>query len=190
MLGVATTLEDALVVLRFSQQTMMKRYEELEQLGLNNFLDLPEKGQALMVMVDEAGELLGASGVKALAGTTFIPTPEGGALLEALEVGDEILDIYGEPTEVTKKYTPTAQDSYVLNISKDSTGNGEEIIAGAEHYWVAYFKHSNGDVTGPELVDTKYLYEFKENQARFAKEDQIEIKFKRFKFESDSLLLS
>lgn len=64
VLGIATTLEDALTVLRFAQQTMMKRYAELEQLGLNNFLDLPEKGQALMVMVDEAGELLGASGVK------------------------------------------------------------------------------------------------------------------------------
>jgi hypothetical protein len=64
VLGIATTLEDALTVLRFGQQTMMKRYAELEQLGLNNFLDLPEKGQALMIMVDEAGELLSPSGVK------------------------------------------------------------------------------------------------------------------------------
>lgn len=62
--GIATVLEDALTVLRFAQQTMMKRYEELESLGLNNFLDLPEKGQALMVMVDEAGELLSPSGIK------------------------------------------------------------------------------------------------------------------------------
>jgi len=64
VLGVATELEDALTVLRFAQQTMMKRYAEMEQLGYNNFLDLPEKGQALLVMVDEAGELLGSSGVK------------------------------------------------------------------------------------------------------------------------------
>lgn len=64
VLGIATTLEDALTVLRFAQQTMMKRYLELEQLGLNNFLDLPEKGQALLVMVDELGELLSPSGVK------------------------------------------------------------------------------------------------------------------------------
>lgn len=68
VLGIATTIEDALTVLRFAQQTMMKRYAELEQLGLNNFLDLPEKGQALMVMVDEAGELLSASGVKSEEG--------------------------------------------------------------------------------------------------------------------------
>ena len=64
VLGIATTLEDALTVLRFASATMMKRYAELEQLNLNNFLDLPEKGQALMVMVDEMGELLSPSGVK------------------------------------------------------------------------------------------------------------------------------
>ena len=64
VLGVATTLEDALTVLRFAQQTMMKRYSEMEQLGIKNFLDLPEKGQALMVMVDEMGELLSPEGVK------------------------------------------------------------------------------------------------------------------------------
>jgi DNA segregation ATPase FtsK/SpoIIIE-like protein len=64
VLGIATTIEDALTVLRFAQQTMMKRYAEMEQMGINNFLDLPQKGQALMVMVDEAGELLSPSGVK------------------------------------------------------------------------------------------------------------------------------
>lgn len=64
VLGIATEIEDALTVLRFAQQTMMKRYAEMEQLGVNNFLDLPEKGQALLVMVDEAGELLSPSGVK------------------------------------------------------------------------------------------------------------------------------
>lgn len=66
--GIATQLEDALTILRFAQQTMMKRYEELEQLGENNFLDLPQKGQALMVMVDEAGELLSPSGIKSEEG--------------------------------------------------------------------------------------------------------------------------
>lgn len=54
VLGIATTLEDALTVLRFAQQTMMKRYADMEAIGVNNFLDLPEKGKALLVMVDEA----------------------------------------------------------------------------------------------------------------------------------------
>lgn len=180
VLGVATTIDDALTVLRFAQQTMMKRYAELEQLGLNNFLDLPEKGQALLVMVDEAGELLSPAGVKALAANTFIPTPEGGKLLKDLMVGDQVLDLYGDPTEVTQKYVPEAQEHYELSISKDSTGESETIVAGAEHYWVAYWEHPDGEVTGPSLVETDYLYEFQANQERLPLEDRVKVKFKRY----------
>lgn len=68
VLAIATTIEDALVVLRFAQETMMRRYANMEELGVNNFLDLPERGQALLVMVDEAGELLSPSGVKSEQG--------------------------------------------------------------------------------------------------------------------------
>jgi len=64
VLGIATELEDALTVLRFAQATMMKRYQEMETIGINNFLDMPDHGAALLVMVDEAGELLSPSGVK------------------------------------------------------------------------------------------------------------------------------
>jgi DNA segregation ATPase FtsK/SpoIIIE-like protein len=64
VMGIATTLQDALTVLRFAQQTMMSRYAEMEELGKNNFLDLEGDKRALMVMVDEAGELLSPSGVK------------------------------------------------------------------------------------------------------------------------------
>ena len=188
VLGVATTIEDALTVLRFAQQTMMKRYAELEQLGLNNFLDSPEKVQALMVMVDEAGELLSPAGVKALAANTFIPTPEGGKLLEELSVGDEVLDLYGEPTAITQKYQPAAQEHYKLSISKDSTGEQEAIVAGAEHYWVAYWEHPDGEVTGPSLVETDYLYEFQANQEKLPVEDRVKVKFKRYT--SANLLLA
>lgn len=58
VLGIATELEDAVMVLRFASQTMMKRYAQMEELGVTNFIDLPERGQALLVMIDEAGELL------------------------------------------------------------------------------------------------------------------------------------
>lgn len=61
-MNVATELEDALEYLRFAQATMMARYAEMEKTGHNNFLDLQDAGQALLVMVDEAGELLGAEG--------------------------------------------------------------------------------------------------------------------------------
>lgn len=64
VLGIATELEDALTVLRFAQTTMMKRYQEMESVGESNFLDMPNHGPALMVMIDEAGELLSPSGVK------------------------------------------------------------------------------------------------------------------------------
>jgi len=64
VLGIATELEDALTVLRFGQATMMKRYQEMEAVGKNDFMDMPDHGPALMIMVDEAGELLSASGVK------------------------------------------------------------------------------------------------------------------------------
>ena len=64
VLGIATNVEDALSVLRFAQQTMMKRYDEMSQLGINDFNKLTGDRQGLMVMVDEMGELLSTSGVK------------------------------------------------------------------------------------------------------------------------------
>ena len=64
VLGIATELEDALTVLRFGQATMMKRYQEMEAVGENDFINMPDHGPALMIMVDDAGELLSASGIK------------------------------------------------------------------------------------------------------------------------------
>lgn len=184
ILGVATTLEDALVVLRFGQQTMMRRYSELEQLGLNNFLDLPEKGQALLIMVDELGELISPSGVKALAGDTTIPTPDGLRLLEDLQIGDYVLDLYGAPTEIIKKYKPEDQVKYKMSISRDDSRSSEVFVAGAEHYWVAYFEHADGTVTGPAVVETSYLNEFKRNQDSLPESERVKVKFKRYRNEN------
>lgn len=57
---VATTYEDAANLLTYAQKVMMDRYETMEKLGINNWNDMPEdqRGQALMINVDEAGELL------------------------------------------------------------------------------------------------------------------------------------
>ena len=59
-INVATTFEDAALFTRFVQSTMMARYTKMEQLGINNWDDMPEdqRGPALMLMVDELGELL------------------------------------------------------------------------------------------------------------------------------------
>ena len=57
---VATNFEDAALFTRFVQSTMMARYTKMEQMGINNWDDMPEdqRGPALMLMVDELGELL------------------------------------------------------------------------------------------------------------------------------------
>lgn len=61
---VATELGVAIEFLRFAQSVMMKRYEVMEGYEINDFTELPEKQQALMVMIDEAGELLSPTGSK------------------------------------------------------------------------------------------------------------------------------
>lgn len=167
VLGIATELEDALTVLRFGQQTMMKRYSEMEALGVNNFQDLPEKGQSLLIMVDEAGELLDSSGVKALVGSTLIQSPEGLKKLEEIMVGDTIYDPEWNPTIVQKKYIPEEQDSFELEIRNDRTEESESFIAGAEHYWVIIMEGEE------KLVTTSEMYEL------FNKNDESLIKFRR-----------
>ena len=59
---VATTYEDAANLLTYAQKVMMDRYETMEKLGINNWNDMPEneRGQAIMINIDEAGELLAA----------------------------------------------------------------------------------------------------------------------------------
>ena len=68
VLGIATTLDDALTILRFCQQTMMQRYELMEKHGVQDYVDLPPlpegDRQRLLTMVDEAAELLSPTGVK------------------------------------------------------------------------------------------------------------------------------
>lgn len=64
VLGVATELEDGVDVMRYGYDEMMRRYTEMENLGVNHFRDLPEKIPALLIMVDEAYMFMAPSGVK------------------------------------------------------------------------------------------------------------------------------
>lgn len=57
-LAVARNQEDMLTALRFAQSTMAKRYQEMEAAGINSFMDLPDHGRSLMIMVNEFDELL------------------------------------------------------------------------------------------------------------------------------------
>lgn len=184
VLGIATTLDDALTVLRFAQETMMKRYAELEQLGLNNFLDLPEKGQALMVMVDELGELLTPSGVKALSEHTIIPKADGTlTTMKKLNIGDIILDNYSQPCTVTKKYTPQKQDKYDMMITSDTTKKTEKIVSGSEHNWAVFIEDDKGNIENDQyiIMETKELYEFKKQENMKPEAERRKIKFRRFK---------
>lgn len=58
---VATTYEEAAMLLSYAQKIMLERYQEMAKRGINNWNDMPEelRGPAIMVNIDEAGELWG-----------------------------------------------------------------------------------------------------------------------------------
>lgn len=64
VLGIGITLEDAVEILKFGNEQMMKRYDQMQKAGVNNFQDLPNHGPAILIMVDECGQLLDMSGGK------------------------------------------------------------------------------------------------------------------------------
>lgn len=178
---VATDLETAVEFLRFAQAVMMKRYERMEELGVNDFEDLPEPLQALMVMIDEAGELLSPTGAKALSENTKIMTSQGYKLLKDIKVGDIVLDNNSKPTKVTAKYKPITQKHYNVKVSRDKDGEREEFIAGEEHYWVVYIAHPDDNIDGPLLLDTMEIKKMMtENQSK-PKDERIKLKIKKVK---------
>lgn len=180
VLGVATTLDDALEALRFGQQVMMQRYAVMEKSGYNNFIDMPGDERALMIMVDELGELTSPSGVKALSEHTPIPLAEGGSKpLGKIEPRDIILDNYSSPASVVKKYEPESQERYDLTIRKERTGESEVVVSGSEHNWAAYFTFPDGRTEGPEIVDTKFLYDFKKEQDARPENERVKVRFKK-----------
>lgn len=154
---VATQVDTAVEFLRFAQAVMMKRYESMENSGENDFRDLPGQNQALLVMIDEAAELLVGSGVKALSEQTFIPNANDRKNLGELQVGDTVYNSNQEPVQVVKKYEPEEQQRFNMKITSDTTGASEEFISGAEHFWVVYFENTSGTLDGPHTMDTASL---------------------------------
>lgn len=59
VLGVGTELDVAVEILRLASQIMMKRYDDMEKMQVNDFKDIPGNNKYFLVMIDEAGELLG-----------------------------------------------------------------------------------------------------------------------------------
>lgn len=177
---VATDLETAVEFLRFAQAVMMKRYERMEENGVNDFEDLDEPLQALMVMIDEAGELLSPTGAKALSENTTIPLANGSKkLMKDVIVGDVLLDNNSQPTTVTAKYEPVTQKKYKVNITRDKDNKKENFIAGEEHYWVVYIAHPNDVVEGPLLLDTREIKEIMKKDKDKPEDERRKLKIKK-----------
>lgn len=64
VVGIAVDTEEGVEICRFARDEMMDRYEKMEELGVNNFLLLPNPPHALMVMVDESYQFLAPRGIK------------------------------------------------------------------------------------------------------------------------------
>lgn len=62
VLGIGTTLQDAVCILDYANKCMNDRYTSMKKLGYNDFKDVPNHGPAIMVIIDEAGQLLDSSG--------------------------------------------------------------------------------------------------------------------------------
>jgi hypothetical protein len=154
VLGIATTLEDAVEILRFAQETMMNRYAEMEEAGQNNFLDMENAGSALLVMIDEAGELLDTSApAKALAASTYVPTMEARESLEQVQVGDHVIGEDGAWCEVTNKYEPDTQNRFQLDFDRDSDHESETFVAGDKHLWTVTVDGREVVMDSGELFD-------------------------------------
>lgn len=177
--NVAVDLDTAVDFLRFAQAVMMKRYSRMEDAGVNDFKDLPVPGQALLLMVDEAGELLSPSGAKALSEKTPILTPNGHKPLKDIHIGDTLYDNNLNRTKVINKYEPKRQRHFKMKISNDRTHEQENIIAGNDHLWVVQIKEPNGDISEPQTIETHELYEFIHRQKQLPKDERVQLKIKR-----------
>lgn len=183
VLGVATELEQAVSALRLGQQIMMKRYTEMEEIGVKHFTDLPEIGQALMIMIDELGELTSSGGgsAKALAGSTLVQMADGTMKpLSEIKVGDKVLDAHSRPTVVVDKYEPVKQNRYNLSIRDESSDKKESFVAGAEHDWIVYLFAASGEVSLPLRWSTEQIFKFNEEQKLLPENERTKIKFKKW----------
>ena len=182
VIGIATDLEAAVVCLRFGVNTMMKRYESMEQLGYNNYRDLPNPGRRLLIMIDEAAELFESSsgGTKALVASTPVLMADGTYKpIGELQIGDKLLDPLFNVCEMSDKYIPDSQDRYDLTFAHDD--RQESFVAGAEHYWPVYlFSAASGEQITDELkLTTEELAELTEKNKHVPKNERVVIKLRR-----------
>jgi hypothetical protein len=68
VLKVALTLEDGVDVVQSVRDEMMRRYDEMSELGVNNFRNLDNRPPAILLMVDETFNFLSPEGIKSEEG--------------------------------------------------------------------------------------------------------------------------
>lgn len=64
VMGIATNVADGGEMIRYVQYEMLERYRKMEEIGINNFQDLPNPPHAIMFMIDETYSFLVPSGIK------------------------------------------------------------------------------------------------------------------------------
>jgi hypothetical protein len=64
VLKIALTLEEGVEVVQSVRDEMMRRYDEMSELGFNHFQNLPQPPPALLCMVDETFNFLALEGIK------------------------------------------------------------------------------------------------------------------------------
>jgi deoxycytidine triphosphate deaminase len=95
---------------------------------------------------------------KALALDTEVPTPWGWTRMEYLEVGDEVFDKDGRPTQVVACTEPMPnRECYEVELS-----DGSRFVADAQHQWITFTKQERvrrrvGAVVEPTVRTTVEL---------------------------------
>lgn len=62
--GIATTEDEAFVMLRFIKEKLTERYQKMEEEGVNHLFALKEPPKAIMLIIEEAAMLLAQEGIK------------------------------------------------------------------------------------------------------------------------------
>lgn len=162
---VATDLPTAEQYLAGAQALMMKRYTEMEKYEYSDFTSLDNHGPSLLLMIDEAGELLSPQKGKALHKDTLVLYKENDNRqhkpIKDIEIGDVVYNSEDKETLVINKYFPQNQNTFKVSIESPE-GVIEDFMAGEEHLWEVrvYYFVGTEEYFFTKVIDTKTLYDY------------------------------
>jgi deoxycytidine triphosphate deaminase len=87
---------------------------------------------------------------KALALDTPVPTPHGWTTMGELEVGSEVFDAWGMPTEIVA----ATEVMHGRECREVAFSDGTTIIADVDHLWESWTKRSRSKRKAPEILTT------------------------------------